>query len=99
LEWLSNVCQVDGCPLCKSEVIPYGPDTYLPFIKHLTNKELDKRAMLTKPMAKQIKEFLEGISKEESPKIVVFVDDKYADLIDLAKQILRNPTGEEKITE
>lgn len=58
---------------------------YAPYIKHLTSKELDKRAMLTKPMAEQIKVFLASLNKEVQPKIVVFVDDKYADIQDLAK--------------
>lgn len=51
IEWLTHLTQIDGCPQCKTETISYGPDFSYPFAKGLTNAELDKNAVMTRPFA------------------------------------------------
>jgi hypothetical protein len=55
LEWVSFVSQIEGCPDCKHEQISFGPDMYYPFVKHLTNKELNRESTVTRPMSRNIK--------------------------------------------
>lgn len=64
---------------------------YAPYIKHLTSKEIDRKAILTKYMARSIKDAAENVklAKGANPKVIVFVDDKYCDVIQLATQLLK----------
>jgi hypothetical protein len=92
IEWLAQVSQIDGCPQCRTEKISYGPDFSYPYVKHLTNSEFDKLGLITRPFASKIREIALKARelKGSNPRLVIFVDDRYCNSIDLAKALIRD---------
>ena len=92
IEWLTQITQIDGCPQCKTETISYGPDFSYPYVRHLTNSEFDKLGLITRPFASKIREIAKKARelKGSSPRMVIFVDDKYCSAVELAKALIRD---------
>ena len=64
---------------------------HYPYIRHLSLTEIDKTALITRPMARKIRETASRVKeiKGSGARIVVFVDDKYCSTIELARQMIR----------
>lgn len=76
LEWTGFCGQLEGCPQCKPEQISYGPDFSYPFIRHLTDKEVGKRKLLTEPFANKLTHMVRLAPQitPEKPKILAIID-------------------------
>lgn len=42
MEWLTDIIRLDGCPACKQDHIMYSYDMHTPFLKQLTDREINK---------------------------------------------------------
>eukprot|EP00347_Sterkiella_histriomuscorum_P018112 403346740 len=97
-EWASDLTQQKACPSCNLEKVNYGPEFYHPFIKHLTSKEINKE-FLHKRIAENIIDHAERYKKQGEPyRNLVFLDEKYCSVFDIAKQIIKIKVDEQPKT-
>ena len=64
---------------------------HYPYIRHLSLSEIDKAALITRPIARKVIEAASRVKeiKGSGARILVFVDDKYCSTLDLARQMIR----------
>jgi len=75
---------------------------HYPFIRHLSQAEIDKTALVTRPMARKVIEVVHKArdAKGSGVKVIVFVDDRYCTSLELARQLIReNKIKEEPVIE
>jgi hypothetical protein len=63
---------------------------HYPYIRHLSLSEIDKTALITRPIARKVREAASRVKeiKGSGARILVFVDDKYSSTLDLARQMI-----------
>ncbi|CDW88216.1 UNKNOWN [Stylonychia lemnae] len=88
VEYTTNLAQQHACPTCNPEKINYGPEMHYPFIRGLTNKEVNK-SFLEQKMAQNILEHVKQFKKpQESYRVLAFLDNEYCNMFNIAKYLL-----------
>ena len=72
---------------------------HYPFIRHLSSAEIDKTALVARPMARKILGVAQKAKEAKGSsdvKVIVFVDDKYCTSLELARQLIRETKVKEE---